>query len=141
MTYVTEYHSIRKCKSNKDISSVSEQMLIAYFCEKLKEVEPSPLWSYYSLLKRPLLVDENYDISKYVSNDFECNIKWYYKICTKLKSPNLRTIWDKMSDTGSVWWWMVFYEWMVIIFVFGIACYCYFWCMYMERLGSMNSTS
>lgn len=64
MIYEREYQSFKKWKIIKNINSVSEKMLMAYFCEKSKKVKPSSLWSYYSMLKRTLLVNENCDISK-----------------------------------------------------------------------------
>jgi hypothetical protein len=46
-----------------NINNVSEKELLAYFSEKSKKVMPTTLWSYYSMLKCTLLVNENCDIS------------------------------------------------------------------------------
>ncbi|KAJ8914397.1 hypothetical protein NQ315_017487 [Exocentrus adspersus] len=43
----------------------NETVLLAYLSEKAKKVKPSTLWSYYSMLKSTLLVNDNCDISKY----------------------------------------------------------------------------
>lgn len=65
MMYEKEYQSFKKWKSIKNINGVSEKILLAYFSEKSKKAMPSSLWSYYSMLKRTLLVNENCDISKF----------------------------------------------------------------------------
>jgi hypothetical protein len=46
-----------------NINNMSETSLLAYFSEKSKKVMPLTLWSYYSMLKCTLLVNENCDIS------------------------------------------------------------------------------
>ena len=65
MMYEKEYQSFKKWKSIKNINGVSEKVLMAHFSEKSKKAKPSSLWSYYSMLKRTLLVNENCDISKF----------------------------------------------------------------------------
>ncbi|KAK9680519.1 hypothetical protein QE152_g39036 [Popillia japonica] len=59
------YQSLKKWKSTNKITGMSEKVLLAYFSEKSKQVKPSSLWSYYSMLKRTLLIIENFDISKF----------------------------------------------------------------------------
>lgn len=63
--YEKEYKSFEMWRISKNISSTSEKVLMAYFCEKSKKVKPSSLWSYYSMLKRTLLINDNCDISKF----------------------------------------------------------------------------
>lgn len=64
MVYQREYLCFQKWKNLKNINSVSETVLMAYFSEKSKKVKPSTIWSYYSMLKSTLQINENCDISK-----------------------------------------------------------------------------
>ncbi|KAK9696284.1 hypothetical protein QE152_g32011 [Popillia japonica] len=65
LIYEREYQSFKKWKSTNKITGMSEKVLLAYFSEKSKQVKPSSLWSYYSMLKRTLLIIENFDIFKF----------------------------------------------------------------------------
>lgn len=64
LIYEKEYTCFQRWKMAKKINSLSETVLLAYFSEKAKKVKPSTLWSYYSMLKSTILVNENCDISK-----------------------------------------------------------------------------
>ncbi|KAK9695456.1 hypothetical protein QE152_g32564 [Popillia japonica] len=65
LIYEREYQSFKKWESTNKITGMSEKVLLAYFSEKSKQVKPSSLWSYYSMLKRTLLIIQNFDISKF----------------------------------------------------------------------------
>jgi len=60
----------------KNISKVSENILLAYFVEELSPYKPSTLWSIFSMLKATLKVKNDVDIST------------YYKLVSYLKNKS-----------------------------------------------------
>ena len=55
----TEWQSEKKC------SSFSEEILLVYFDEKAKKLEPSSLWSIYSMLRVTIKMNQISDIANY----------------------------------------------------------------------------
>lgn len=66
LAYEKEYKNFQKWKNVKNIKGQgsTENVLLAYFSEKSKKMQPSSLWSYYSMLKSTILVNENINISR-----------------------------------------------------------------------------
>ena len=80
-TYEKEYRAFLKWKKSKMVNGVTnEKMLIAYFGEKSRSVKPSSLWSYFSMIKKTLLVHENIDISRYVYR-IEGDLRFHIAFC------------------------------------------------------------
>lgn len=63
--YEKEFRMFSEWREANSIKGVNEEVLLAYFSNKSKKVKPSSLWSYYSMLKSTILINENVDISKY----------------------------------------------------------------------------
>ena len=64
--YEKEYESFVRWKEAKKIKgTTNEEILIAYFGKKSSRTKSPCLWSYYSMLKKRLLVREKIDISRY----------------------------------------------------------------------------
>ncbi|KAJ3651099.1 hypothetical protein Zmor_017159 [Zophobas morio] len=57
----------------KNVTSLTEDVFLAYFAEKSSSYKASSLWSTYSMLKAVLLLKENLDISKF------CKVTAYLK--------------------------------------------------------------
>lgn len=49
----------------KKVTSLTEDVFLAYFAEKASSYKASSLWSNYSMLKAVLLLKQNLDISKF----------------------------------------------------------------------------
>ncbi|KAJ8909612.1 hypothetical protein NQ315_010824 [Exocentrus adspersus] len=63
--YEKSYQLFCHWRNEKDVQGASEDILIAYFCEKVKILKASTLWSLYSMVKSTLQINENVDISAY----------------------------------------------------------------------------
>ncbi|KAJ8913585.1 hypothetical protein NQ315_013992 [Exocentrus adspersus] len=63
--YEKSYQQFCHWRNEKDVRGASEGILIAYFCEKVKILKASTLWSLYSMVRSTLQINENVDISAY----------------------------------------------------------------------------
>lgn len=63
--YESAYKDFMEWCDSKKLKNVSESVILAYFEYKIKRVQPTTLWSIYSMLKRTLNVKQNIDIEKY----------------------------------------------------------------------------
>lgn len=52
------------CKK-KNVTTLTENVMLAYFLEKSEVMKSSTLWSIYSMLKASLILSDNVDISKF----------------------------------------------------------------------------
>lgn len=55
------------CKK-KNVTTLTENVMLAYFLEKSEVMKSSTLWSIYSMLKASLILSDNVDISKSKEN-------------------------------------------------------------------------
>lgn len=63
--YQQKYNAfIEWCRKNK-VTKYSENVILAYFSDELKNCKASTLWSIYSMLKSTLKYKNNVDISKF----------------------------------------------------------------------------
>lgn len=63
--YEKKYSLFMEWCKKKKISIITEKVLLAYFSSELNELQPSTLWSTYSMLKSTLKLRKNVDISNY----------------------------------------------------------------------------
>lgn len=63
--YNQAYEDFIKWCATKDVSTITEDVLLVFFMEKSKKVSPSTLWSEYSMLKLTISLNKNQDISKF----------------------------------------------------------------------------
>lgn len=63
--YNQAYESFIKWCTTKDVSTITEDALLAFFLEKSKTLSPVTLWSEYSMLKLTISLNKNQDISKF----------------------------------------------------------------------------
>ena len=68
--YDRVYQEFKKWRNEKKVNSVSENILMAYFYDLSKKLKPTSLWSYHSMLKSTLNVNEKVDISKFCKLSF-----------------------------------------------------------------------
>lgn len=59
------YRTYTEWKKSSQTTSTSERVLMAYFHSLAKNYQPSTLWSYYSMLKTTIIINEKLDISTY----------------------------------------------------------------------------
>lgn len=64
--YNGAYLTFTNWTKSKDITIVTENILLAYFVELSKKLKPSSLWSIYSMLKSTLKFHDNIDIGKHL---------------------------------------------------------------------------
>lgn len=62
--YQQEYDNFVKWRQNKNIHSVSEEVLLAYAKGMSETYSPTSLWTKISMLKLALRIHENIDISR-----------------------------------------------------------------------------
>jgi hypothetical protein len=63
--YLHTYENFLQWQSNKETTSFSENVLMAYFNELAAKYKPSTLWSIYSMLKSTLIMKHNINLSRY----------------------------------------------------------------------------
>lgn len=63
--YLNTYNDFMKWRSNKKIKSFAESVLLTYFNGLSNTMQPSTLWSKYSMLKSTLCVKHNVDLKKF----------------------------------------------------------------------------
>ena len=63
--YEQVYKLFTKWQSGKKCFSFSEEILIVYFNEKAKKLEPPSLWSIYSIFRVTIKLSQNIDITNY----------------------------------------------------------------------------
>ena len=63
--YEIVYTAFMDWRSEKNINSYSENVLLAYFGELAQRYKSFSLWAQYSMLKSTLNINNNVDISKY----------------------------------------------------------------------------
>lgn len=64
--YENAYKQFKDWCSHKNVSKVSENVLLAYFEDKSKSVKSPTLWALYSMLKSTLNIKENIDVMKFL---------------------------------------------------------------------------
>lgn len=64
--YTLTYNNFNLWRKERNVTSYSENVLLAYFSEISKSLKPSTLWARYSMLKSTLNLNNNIDISKYI---------------------------------------------------------------------------
>lgn len=64
--YNGAYQTFTNWRKSKDVTIVTETVLLAYFLELSEKLKPSSLWSIYSMLKCTLKFHENHDIGTYL---------------------------------------------------------------------------
>lgn len=63
--YNYAYNRFMEYRKNKNASSFSENVVMAYFLELGSKMKSSTLWANYSMLKATLAIRQDVDISKY----------------------------------------------------------------------------
>lgn len=63
--YTAVYSKFMEYRADKNLTSLSENVLLAYFSDLATTRKASTLWSLYSMLKSTLLVKHNVDIRIY----------------------------------------------------------------------------
>ena len=63
--YEKAYDQFLKWRSTSNVTSFSENVILAYLSELSKKVKSSTLWSHYSMLKSTLRLKQNVDIGNY----------------------------------------------------------------------------
>ncbi|KAJ3655194.1 hypothetical protein Zmor_014331 [Zophobas morio] len=71
--YEKQFQIFEDWRRLKNVTSLTEDVFLAYFAEKSSSYKASSLWSTYSMLKAVLLLKENLDISKF------CKVTAYLK--------------------------------------------------------------
>ncbi|KAJ3649653.1 hypothetical protein Zmor_021381 [Zophobas morio] len=71
--YEKQFQIFEDWRRLKNVTSLTEDVFLAYFAEKSNSYKASSLWSTYSMLKAVLLLKENLDISKF------CKVTAYLK--------------------------------------------------------------
>ncbi|KAJ3662785.1 hypothetical protein Zmor_007114 [Zophobas morio] len=67
--YEKQFQIFEDWRRLKNVTSLTEDVFLAYFAEKSSSYKASSLWSTYSMLKAVLLLKENLDISKFCKID------------------------------------------------------------------------
>ena len=60
--YEKEQKTFCEWRKRRNVKGVNEDIVLAYLSEKIIKCKPSSLWSYHSMLKKTLCVNENVDI-------------------------------------------------------------------------------
>lgn len=63
--YDKQFNKFKEWCARKTVVDLNEEVLLAYFYEKSREVKASTLWSHYSMVKSKLIIENNMDISKF----------------------------------------------------------------------------
>lgn len=63
--YLKAYSDFIKWRSEKKVNSLSESVFITYFNELSKKLQPSSLWSIYSMLKATVITKHDVNIRDY----------------------------------------------------------------------------
>lgn len=63
--YEDAYHKFSLWRNENNVKSLSENDILKYFLELAATIQPTSLWSRYSMLKSTLIIKDNVDISKY----------------------------------------------------------------------------
>lgn len=63
--YKTVYKNFQDWCSNKNIKSFTENVLLAYFSEFSTKYKPSSLWTFYSMLRSTLDLNNSINIDNY----------------------------------------------------------------------------
>jgi hypothetical protein len=65
LLYEKEYKLFCEWRKNQKAKGVDENIILAYVLERSRSVKSSSLWSYFSQLKKMLLVKENIDTGRF----------------------------------------------------------------------------
>ncbi|KAJ3652615.1 hypothetical protein Zmor_018565 [Zophobas morio] len=68
--YEKQFQVFEDWRRLKNVTSLTEDVFLAYFAEKSSCYKASSLWSTYSMLKAVLLLKENLDISKFLAEGY-----------------------------------------------------------------------
>lgn len=63
--YERQYYAFEKWYEERNVKTLKEEVLLAYFFKLNKEFSPNTLWSKYSMLKSVLKIKKNVDIGKF----------------------------------------------------------------------------
>lgn len=63
--YKKTYDQFKSWCSSKNVSKITENVVLAFLGEKSKHIAPPTLWSTYSMLKATLSVNDNIDLKKF----------------------------------------------------------------------------
>lgn len=63
--YNKAYQNFQRWRESKKAQSFSEKVLLAYFSEMAEKMQPSTLWSRYSMIKSVMKNQQNIDIANY----------------------------------------------------------------------------
>jgi hypothetical protein len=77
LLYEKEYKLFCEWRKNQKAKGVNENIILAYVLERSRSVKSSSLWSYFSQLKKMLLVKENIDIGRFVQILIFTSIYWH----------------------------------------------------------------
>jgi hypothetical protein len=77
LLYEKEYKLFCEWRKNQKAKGVDENIILAYVLERSRSVKSSSLWSYFSQLKKMLLVKENIDIGRFVQILIFTSIYWH----------------------------------------------------------------
>lgn len=99
--YLLVYKNFNHWRQEKNISSFSENVLLAYFSELSTKLKPSSLWAHYSMLKSTINLNNSINIGHYAkltsflkrqSNGYEC------KKSKVLTSPQIEKFLNEAPD-------------------------------------------
>lgn len=92
--YIKSYDDFMKWRTEKKIKSLSENVFIIYFNELSKKLQPSTLWSTYSMLKTTLNTRNNVNLK-----DFTKLIAFLKRQCDGFKSKKSKVFTAQHIET------------------------------------------
>lgn len=63
--YLNAYENFMRWRSEKQVTTLTESVFLTYFDELSKKLQPSTLWSTYSMLRSTMLTKNNVNIKDY----------------------------------------------------------------------------
>lgn len=73
--YLQAYDNFIKWRASKRVKSFSESVFLVYFQELSKTLQPSTLWSIYSMLKATMKTKNNVQINMYLHQTYHISKK------------------------------------------------------------------